>query len=209
MTVCWFWHDSVQWVPYNHTWPLRGLSLTIFPLSFSSFLLLFEDVIEARYQVFRDGSCAEIMIFEHGEFFYEINFRTMTQKNLSTWTERPVERKEFRTHSKTVSQFLTQTSGIEDHTGYALRSLEYLCYLCRILQHLKRINFVESNLPNMVPKWFPMDTESPSASDIIPLDKSSLEYQQVEQHFRSTMMKAVIRRVYRVQNILLWNRFLG
>lgn len=74
---------------------------------------------------------------------------------------------------------------------------------------LESTHYVEHHLPDVEPKWFPMNTESADASDIIPLLEDQQEYITVYKDLSRTLADVEIRRIYRVQNLKLWDRFSG
>lgn len=157
---------------------------------------MLQDVIEARYQAYIRGGGSEIVILEMGNTFYEINVRVRTQINLTNFTATWIKR-------RTYTGALPPRWGPPNALSYAHLFFDF----CRVSQCLSVINFVENHLPKVDPEWFPMDTESPGVFDIIPLMEYLPEYQEIFSRFFNTMRDVGIRRIYRVQNILMWKRF--
>jgi len=57
--------------------------------------------------------------------------------------------------------------------------------------------------------WAPMDTETPFAMELVPLEISNIAFDDVKNTFYSSMDDITfgISRIYHVQNLNLWNSF--
>ncbi|ELU13328.1 hypothetical protein CAPTEDRAFT_214494 [Capitella teleta] len=74
-----------------------------------------------------------------------------------------------------------------------------------------RVSYHADDLPDVIPRWSPMDTRHPFEADIVALLQSTDEYQNVTMGFFQSVKEAMfkIHHIYRVQNLNLYKKYMA
>ncbi|KAG7320199.1 hypothetical protein KOW79_016052 [Hemibagrus wyckioides] len=162
----WYWEDEYnKWIQYGSIKEMHRLSSITC------------EELEKNYLHYLEDNSHDVVKFTAGKQCYELNFKTMKQRNETSSTERAVRRRPLF-----VSLFdvrIARTSG---------RGPNSSCY-------------------TGVPGFWDKSAVPESGFQRVFLDSSQKDYVRVQEHFYKTMKDFTILTIERVQNKELWEDF--